>query len=111
MIKITVVFKLVFYLISLSVVNFGSEDSIAQINDHEKAIEAVKSGEILPLDQILVNIRNQFDGRVLAINLKDNEQGLFGWVYDIRMINSYNEVINLRVDAGTSTVLMVEGVD
>lgn len=76
--------------------------------DHEKAIEAVKSGEILPLDQILLSIRGNYEGRVLAINLKDNEQGLFGWVYDIRMINSDNRVINLRVDAGTSTVLMVE---
>ena len=105
------IFKFIFYILFLLVINFGFETSNAQINDHEKAIEAVKSGEILPLDQILLNIRNQFDGRVLAINLKDNEQGLFGWVYDIRMINSYNEVINLRVDAGTSTVLMVEGAD
>ena len=105
------IFKFTFYIFFLLVINFGFEISNAQINDHEKAIEAVKSGEILPLDQILLNIRNQFDGRVLAINLKDNEQGLFGWVYDIRMINSYNEVINLRVDAGTSTVLMVEGAD
>ena len=105
------IFKFIFYILFLLVINFGFEISNAQINDHEKAIEAVKSGEILPLDQILLNIRNQFDGRVLAINLKDNEQGLFGWVYDIRMINSYNEVINLRVDAGTSTVLMVEGAD
>lgn len=105
------IFKFIFYISFLLVINFGFEISNAQINDHEKAIEAVKSGEILPLDQILLNIRNQFDGRVLAINLKDNEQGLFGWVYDIRMINSYNEVINLRVDAGTSTVLMVEGAD
>jgi uncharacterized membrane protein YkoI len=76
--------------------------------DHDKAIEAVKSGEILPLDQILVSIKDDYEGRVLAINLKDNEQGLYGWVYDIRMINSDNRVINLRVDAGTSTVLMVE---
>ena len=105
------IFKFIFYIFFLLVINFGFKISNAQINDHEKAIEAVKSGEILPLDQILLNIRNQFDGRVLAINLKDNEQGLFGWVYDIRMINSYNEVINLRVDAGTSTVLMVEGAD
>lgn len=103
------IFKFVFYVFFLLVINLGIKVCNAQINDHEKAIEAVKSGEILPLDQILLNIRNQFDGRVLAINLKDNEQGLFGWVYDIRMINSYNEVINLRVDAGTSTVLMVEG--
>ena len=83
---------------------------IAQQSDHEKAIEAVKNEEILPLDQILLSINSSYEGRVLAINLKDSEQGLFGWVYDIRMINSENKVINLRVDAGTSTVLMVDGI-
>ena len=83
----------------------------AQSNDHEKAIQAVKNGEILPLDQILISINEEFEGRVLAINLNDSEKGLYGWVYDIRMIDSSNKVINLRVDAGTSTVLMVEGAD
>jgi len=83
--------------------------SLANYNDHEKAIEAVKSGEILPLAQILESIQEKFDGRILAINLKDSEKGLFGWVYDIRMIDENNKVINLRVDAGTSTVLLIEG--
>ena len=78
-------------------------------SDHEKAIEAVKDGQILPLDQILASLNNKYQGRVLAINLKDSEKGLFGWVYDIRMIDENNKVINLRVDAGTSTVLLIEG--
>ena len=80
-------------------------------NDHEKAIQAVKDEEILPLDQILAKIQEKFSGRVIAINLKDNEKGLFGWVYDIRMIDKKNKIINLRVDAGTSTVLDIESAD
>ena len=59
------------------------------------------------MDQILLSIRGNYEGRVLAINLKDNEQGLFGWVYDIMIIDTYNNVKQLRVDAGTSTVLSV----
>tara|TARA_A100000164_G_C21284103_1_gene485865 strand:- start:9 stop:338 length:330 start_codon:yes stop_codon:yes gene_type:complete len=82
--------------------------TLSQTNDHEKAIQAVKDEEILPLDIILNSIKQKYSGRILAINLKDNEQGLFGWVYDIRMIDSTNKVINLRVDAGTASVLMVE---
>ena len=77
-------------------------------SDHEKAIEAVKDGQILPLDQILASLNNKYQGRVLAINLKDSEKGLFGWVYDIRMIDKGNKIINLRVDAGTSTILFIE---
>ena len=76
-------------------------------NDHEKAIKAVNEGEILTLDQILQKINRNFDGRVVSINLKDNEKGLFGWVYDIMMIDVNNKVKQIRVDAGTSTVLSV----
>tara|TARA_B100000242_G_scaffold207118_1_gene150277 strand:+ start:100 stop:372 length:273 start_codon:yes stop_codon:yes gene_type:complete len=76
-------------------------------NDHEKAIKAVNEGEILTLDQILQKINRNFDGRVVSINLKDNEKGLFGWVYDIMIIDVNNKVKQIRVDAGTSTVLSV----
>mgnify|MGYP002028944967 FL=1 len=76
-------------------------------NDHEKAIKAVNDGEILTLDQILENIYRNFEGRVISINLKDNEKGLFGWVYDIMIIDINNNVKQIRVDAGTSTVLSV----
>ena len=76
-------------------------------NDHEKAIKAVNEGEILTLDQILQKINRNFDGRVVSINLKDSEKGLFGWVYDIMIIDVNNKVKQIRVDAGTSTVLSV----
>ena len=78
------------------------------LNDHEKAIKAVNDGEILTLDQILEKIYRNFEGRVISINLKDNEKGLFGWVYDIMIIDiNNNNVKQIRVDAGTSTVLSV----
>ena len=52
-------------------------------------------------------INSNFEGRVLSINLKDNEKGLFGWVYDIMIIDINNKIKQVRVDAGTSTVLSV----
>ena len=78
------------------------------MNDHEKAIKAVNEGEILTLDQILEKVNRNFDGRIISINLKDSEKGLFGWVYDIMIIDIENNVKQLRVDAGTSTILSVK---
>ena len=78
-----------------------------QLADHEKAIKAVNEGEILPLDEILVKINQKYAGRVISISLKDNEKGLFGWVYDIMIIEPGNMVKQIRVDAGTSTILSV----
>jgi uncharacterized membrane protein YkoI len=79
-----------------------------KLADHEKAIKAVNEGEILPLDEILVKVNQKYAGRVISISLKDSEKGLFGWVYDIMIIEPGNKVKQLRVDAGTSTILSVE---
>ena len=87
---------------------YSQETPENSIGDHEKAIRAVNDGEILPLDQILEVINREFEGRVISINLKDNEKGLFGWVYDIMIIDIENNVKQLRVDAGTSTILSVK---
>ena len=102
-IKIFIVFFLIF--LSLKILAQEIEKNLA--NDHEKAIKAVNEGEILTLDQILQKINRNFEGRVVSINLKDNEKGLFGWVYDIMIIDVNNKVKQIRVDAGTSTVLSV----
>ena len=98
---------------SLLILNFtisilkAQENKDSNLSDHEKAIKAVNEGEILTLDQILEKINSNFDGRVISINLKDNEKGLFGWVYDIMIIDVENKVRQIRVDAGTATVLSV----
>ena len=92
-------------LINLSTVN--SVFSNEQLADHEKAIKAVNEGEILPLDEILVKVSQKYAGRVISISLKDSEKGLFGWVYDIMIIEPGNMVKQIRVDAGTSTILSV----
>ena len=92
-----------FFLLSF----FVNKLTNSQESDQDKAIRAVNEGEILPLNQILDDVQTEFSGRVLSINLLDNEKGLFGWVYDIMIIKS-DKVVKLRVDAGTSTVLSVD---
>ena len=105
MLKLFILVYLIF--LSFSKVSLSQDSQNNSVNDHEKAIRAVNDGEILTLDQILENIYRNFDGRVISINLKDNEKGLFGWVYDIMIIDINNNVKQIRVDAGTSTVLSV----
>ena len=97
--------SLFLYFASVFTLSAGSNQPI---DDHEKAIKAVNEGEILPLDEILVKVNQEYAGRIISINLKDNEKGLFGWVYDIMIIEPGNKVKQLRVDAGTSTILSVK---
>ena len=100
------VFFLLFSFLNISFLT-AQENEDSSLSDHEKAIKAVNEGEILTLDQILEKINSNFEGRVISINLKDNEKGLFGWVYDIMIIDVENKVRQIRVDAGTATVLSV----
>ena len=102
-----IIIFIAFFLNFLLLQVFAQEIERNLTNDHEKAIKAVNEGEILTLDQILQKINKNFDGRVVSINLKDSEKGLFGWVYDIMIIDVNNKVKQIRVDAGTSTVLSV----
>ena len=92
--------------LNITILN-AQENNDSILSDQEKAIKAVNEGEILTLDQILEKINSNFNGRVISINLKDNEKGLFGWVYDIMIIDNNNNVKQIRVDAGTATVLSV----
>ncbi|MEC8265393.1 MAG: hypothetical protein VX009_01105 [Pseudomonadota bacterium] len=101
-------FFLALYLINITAVFAGENNLSKSDRDHEKAIRAVNEGEILPLDKILKKVESEYAGRIISVNLKDSEKGLFGWVYDIMIIGIDNNVKQLRVDAGTSTILSVK---
>ncbi len=75
----------------------------------DRARQAVTDGEIMALHEILTHIDRRYQGRVLEVILKDQEAGLHGWVYDIRLLVVGPRVLHLRVDAGTGSILMVEG--
>ena len=68
-----IIIFIAFFLNFATLKVFAQEIESNSRNDHEKAIKAVNEGEILTLDQILQKINKNFDGRVVSINLKDNE--------------------------------------
>ena len=67
-------------------------------DDEEKA--AIRSGEIAPLEQLLGEIRQRFDGRILKVEL-DQEWRIGGriWVYDVKILTPEGEVLKLEYDA------------
>jgi len=76
--------------------------------DHDRAWAAVRSGEIMALHDILARVHKRYQGRVLEVLLRDQEEGLHGWVYEIRMFTPEDAFLVLRVDAGTATILKIE---
>lgn len=73
------------------------------------AAEALERGEIMPLSEILTILGEEHSGRVLDIRLEDGGRGLQGWIYNVRLLKDDGNILLLRLDAATSSILAVSG--
>lgn len=71
--------------------------------DHDRARDAVSAGNVLPLQQILQQIRGRYPGRLLDADLARNDQGR--WVYRLKLLAPDNQVQRLAVDAQSGRLL------
>lgn len=70
--------------------------------DHERALQAVQSGQVLPLAKVMVLIEREEPGQVLEVELeRDDEQ----WQYEIKLLRPDGRLVKLKVDARTGEVL------
>jgi uncharacterized membrane protein YkoI len=75
-------------------------------NDQDRAREAVQSGQVRPLNQILKSVRRQYKGEVLDAQLFD-----FGgqWVYQVRLLTKDGRVLDIAVDGQSGQIIGVQG--
>jgi len=69
-----------------------------------------RSGEVVPMEQLLSKIRQTIDGRVLKVDL-EQEWRVGGriWVYEAKIITPDGDVLKLEYDARTLEVLELKG--
>ena len=80
-----------------------SPDAVAQDN---RARDAVRSGQVRPLGQILGAVRGQVPGELLDAQLA-NSGGRA--VYQLRFLDSAGTVRRVTVDANTGQILNIQG--
>lgn len=73
--------------------------------DHEFARDAVGRGEILPLARILARVQQQHPGRVVEVELDDDDGKL---IYEIEMVTPDGRYLEIEVDAVSGVVLEYE---
>lgn len=66
----------------------------------------VPEADIVPLPELLVHVREEFQGRLLEVELDDEDDG---WVYEIKLLSAQGNVLELEYDAGTMELLEVRG--
>ncbi len=71
-------------------------------DDHNKARQAVESGQILPLQKILQKISKDHPAQVIEVEL---ERKSGGWIYEIKQLSADGSLSKLEVDARTGVVL------
>lgn len=70
--------------------------------DHDRARQAVQSGQVLPLRTVLERLEREAPGQVLEVEL-EHEHGQ--WVYEIKVLQPDGRVVKLLLDARDARVL------
>ncbi|MDH5612457.1 MAG: PepSY domain-containing protein [Gammaproteobacteria bacterium] len=92
------------YLQAALLVVFFIGSNVWADDDHERARELVKSGEIIALEQLLQNIVNKDTGklRLLEAELEEKSGRL---VYELELVDEQGVVRELLFDAKTGEAL------
>jgi uncharacterized membrane protein YkoI len=74
-------------------------------DDQDKAMEAVRSGEIVPLASVLKTVEKSVPGDVLNVDLSHDVVG--SWNYKITVLTPQGYYRDVNVDAGSNNVTSV----
>jgi uncharacterized membrane protein YkoI len=69
--------------------------------DHDQARQAVESGEIRPLADILNAVRGKLPGEVVGVKL-EREAG--AWMYELRVVDEKGRLFEIHIDARSGEI-------
>ena len=70
--------------------------------DHDKAYQLLRSGEVLPLEEILKISSKHVQGKILEVELEQEDKQL---IYELEILDNKGIVWELKVDAKTGTLI------
>jgi uncharacterized membrane protein YkoI len=94
--------KTVWIMILLAVLSAGP---MAWAGDHERARALLEQGEILSLSEIMKQASSQVPGKVLEVELEE-EDGLI--VYEIEFLSEQGVIMEMIIDARTGRLISVK---
>lgn len=65
-------------------------------HDHDRARQALESGEVLPLRTILERVERDYPGQVMEVELEREDAR---WRYEIKLLRSDGTLVKLMFDA------------
>lgn len=71
-------------------------------SDQDRARAAVLAGQVLPLKALLERLERDHPGRLLEVELEDDDGVL---VYEVRLLQPDGRLVKLKIDAASGDVL------
>lgn len=78
------------------------DDDANDAREHYEAREALRLGQILPLDKIIEAVRKEIAGDIIEIEFERNDGR---YVYELEIIDPSGRVVEVEVDARTAEIL------
>lgn len=87
----------------LAAISYGED------NDHEWAIEAVRSGKAIPLARIVDYIEDAFDATVYEVDLMKSDDASVASMYRLKLVSNDGRLTELLVDTLTGKPVGIGG--
>lgn len=88
----------------------------ADEDDHKRARQAMLSGEVAPLSDLLKIVEVDYEGEILKVELEDEkghkwgrERGTVFFIYEIKVLTPSGNLVKLKYDAKSLELLKAEG--
>ena len=95
--------RILIAMLVASALGFGSE-SWADDDDHAKA-----PASVVALDDALAVVQRIHPGRILKVELENEDDGPAAWVYEVKLLTRAGHVLEVKLDAVSLEVVRVEG--
>lgn len=90
-------------VLALLVCSMGLQTAAASNKgDHERARQALESGQILPLRTVLDKLEREYPGKVLEVELEQDDGR---WIYEVKLLQADGQLLKLKLDARTGVLL------
>lgn len=84
----------------------GDDDDDEHHHDYRDAASARRSGDALPLREILDEVGKTHKGQIVGIEFKRKDDV---WIYEIKLVTEEGRYLEIYVDAKSKAILKVEG--
>ncbi len=77
-----------------------------EMTDGDKALDALRRGEVLPLEQVISKAGGHIAGEISGIEL-EKEHGI--WVYEFKVISPRGQMVKVYIDGKTGSLIEKKG--